>query len=102
MKDSKKSETSRTARNLLVIEERGLKAEGRAACKAMRQHSESSQQVDLAGALNEWKRKAGSKVDWGRTLYKRVCILELMVRAREKMKGVEMFLMEGRLKSDPS
>lgn len=86
----------------MVIEERGLKAEGRASCKAMRQHSESSQVVDMAGASNEWKRKAGSKVDWGRALYKRVCILKLMVRAREKMRVVEMFLIEGRLKSDPS
>lgn len=42
------------------------------------------------------------EVDWGRALYKRVCILELMVRAREKMRVVEMFLIEGRLKSDPS
>lgn len=87
----------------MVIDERGLKAEGRTCCTAMRPQCESSQEVDMAGALNEWKKKAGSKVDWGgRALYKRARILELMVRPKEKMRVEESFLMEWRLKSDLS
>lgn len=87
----------------MVIKEKGLKAEGRACCTARRPHHESSQEVDRAGALNECKRRAGSKIDWeGRDFYKRVRHLESMVRSREKMRIEEIFLIEERLKSDPS
>lgn len=45
-----------------MVEERRLRAEGRAGCEAVRQHSESSQGFAKTGALNGWKRKAGKKL----------------------------------------
>lgn len=55
----------------------------------------------MAGALNEWKRKAGSNIGWEWALYNRARILELMVRPRERMSGEEIFLMDEEIEVKP-